>query len=50
MVNGDKTQEFRPEKGLSQWDPLSPYIFVLCVERLLHLIQEGAGSLSGGVG
>ena len=36
--NGQPTEEFLPSKGIRQADPLSPYIFVLCMERLAHLI------------
>lgn len=31
---------FKPDRGIRQGDPISPYIFVLCIERLSHMITE----------
>ncbi|KAK4280376.1 hypothetical protein QN277_012007 [Acacia crassicarpa] len=40
LWNGDRAGKIRPTKGVRQGDPLSPYLFVICMERLAHLIQE----------
>ena len=38
--NGDVYDVFKPSRGFRQGDPLSPYIFVLCMERLSQLIIQ----------
>lgn len=38
LWNGKPTDSFLPQRGIRQGDPISPYIFVLCMERLSQMI------------
>ena len=40
LWNREMTEDFQPGRGIRQGDPISPYIFVLCIERLSHGIFQ----------
>ncbi|KAK3211447.1 hypothetical protein Dsin_016153 [Dipteronia sinensis] len=39
-LNGKMSNSFLPKCRIKQCDPLSPYIFVLCMEKLFHIIKQ----------
>ena len=40
LVNGESLESFNPSRAILQGDPISPYIFILCMEYLGSLIEK----------
>ncbi|KAL0010145.1 hypothetical protein SO802_005253 [Lithocarpus litseifolius] len=40
LVNGEALDPIYPSRGIRQGDPLSPYLFILCMDYLGQLIEE----------
>jgi hypothetical protein len=40
MINGQPHGKISPSRGIQQGDPLSPYLFILCVEELSYMMDK----------
>ena len=49
LMNGKPRGNIVPERGLRQGDPMSPFIFILCTEALVSLLNhaENQGKITG---
>lgn len=44
LWNVNHSDFFSPQGGLRQGDPMPPFLFVLCMDRLSHLINDAINS------
>lgn len=40
LWDGKQSSNWDPRRGIRQGDSMSPYLFILCMERLIHIISK----------
>lgn len=40
LLNGKTHGQIVPEQGFGQGDPLSPFLFIVCAETLIHTMNQ----------
>jgi len=50
LVNDEPCSRIQPTRGIRQGDPLSPYIFILCMEALSNTLLKGSLHLKTSIG
>lgn len=46
LLNGSRFGRLTPNRGIRQGDPLSPYLFICCVEAFIQMIEAAVGQWS----
>lgn len=44
VVNGQPVGRITPSKGIRQWNPMFPYLFLMCAEALSSLLHHAESS------
>lgn len=44
LWNREKSDTFAPSRGIRRGDPHSPYLFVICMEDLSHIIADAVNN------